>query len=189
MHAHTQKNTHTQTHISQRANENWAVKRLGSIYQTNIWNTGSISVARHCYQELQVGNQVDSPRNYVSLYPCQHILGEKKEEMEIRISILQSQYKCHSLVFISSPKYDIGSLAYYRYLDVFIATFQKKFLCLLTKYIFVCFSVSLAYCARQQLDFWTKMLVLIYCNTNLPLLSGWGTNVCIELLCIILCWI
>lgn len=80
MHALTQKNTHTQTHISQREKENWAVKRLGSIYQTNIWNTGSISVARNCYQELQVGNQVDSPRNYVSLYPCQHILGKKKKK-------------------------------------------------------------------------------------------------------------
>lgn len=98
---HTQKNTHTQTHISHREKETWAVKRLGSIYQTNIWATGSISVARHCYQELQVGNQVDSPRNYVSLYPCQHILGKKRRNensyINATVSVLMSLTGFHIL--------------------------------------------------------------------------------------------
>lgn len=121
------------------------------------------------------------PGEYVSLYPCQHILGEKRRNGNSYINTTNS-------VLMSLIGFHI-SLTYWRYLDIFMATFQKNFWCLLTKYIFVCFSVSLTYCMRQQLDFWTRMLVSIYYNTNLPFLSGWGTYVCVGFSCIILCWI
>lgn len=128
------------------------------------------------------------PGEYVSLYPCQHILGEKRRNGNSYInttnSVLMSLIGFHILTKIWYWQPYLLKISW-----CFYGHISEKFWCLLTKYIFVCYSVSLTYCMRQQLDFWTRMLVLIYYNTNLPFLSGWGTYVCVGFSCIILCWI